>query len=80
MTSATLPDRRSPAFPNEPYSAYCRVCWSPVYALWIDNGENPRGKCQFGHAVATQCEDAMNAAHNKASVIKARQALGGGEQ
>lgn len=67
-----LPDRRAPGLPDLPYSAYCRVCWNPVYALWIagDHG----GACPEAAASAEACGDAMGRARLSAEVAKLRRA------
>lgn len=57
-----LPDRRS-ACDHGPFSAYCKVCWNPVYVLWID--KHPHGGvCPFGHTKAATCPDVWAAARN----------------
>lgn len=57
------------------FDAYCRICWNPVYVLWIDDDDDPRGRCAFGdHKKATDCPDAMNRARLWASVAKSRAA------
>jgi hypothetical protein len=56
---------------NGQFDAYCRICWNPVYALWVDSVD-PEGKCMFGHGRAEECPDAMAAARNSAVVAKLR--------
>ena len=56
----TLPDRRAIAFPDEPFSAYCKVCWQCVYPLWIDKDDHHKGECMFGHAKMGDCKQAMD--------------------
>jgi hypothetical protein len=53
-----LPDRRALAFPDEPFSAYCKVCWQCVYLLWTDKVPHG-GACMFGHTKMTDCKQAM---------------------
>lgn len=66
-----LPDRRS-ACDHGPYSAYCRVCWNPVYIFWIDkhphNGVCPHG----GHTSPMTCPDVQAAAHNTKMIREAK--------
>lgn len=69
MMMETLPDRRS-LKDHGPYSAYCRVCWNPVYSLWIGD-EPPPGTCVLGKAVAHECSDAVGRALLSAAVSAA---------
>jgi hypothetical protein len=55
----SLPDRRAVAFPDEPYSAYCKVCWQCVYPLWIDKEDHHRGECMVGASKMEDCKQAM---------------------
>lgn len=59
MQMDDLPDRRALGLPEQPYSAYCRVCWQPVYAFWIDS-EPHRGECVEGARVIGGCRQALD--------------------
>lgn len=63
-----IPERKTL---NKKFDAYCRVCWNPVYLLWIDD-EDPSGQCMFGHKHAHECEDAMSRAQLQATLAKLR--------
>ena len=65
-------DHRCLSFPNEPYSAYCKVCWYPVYTIWIDK-EPPGGKCFNGCTDAAQCIEAKNRAKDSAVMEKMKE-------
>ncbi len=65
-----LPDRRALAFPDEPFSAYCKVCWQGVYCLWIDKEDHHRGECMFGHKKIDDCKQAMDWEKFRGSVRK----------
>ena len=66
MTRATAPEASGPE-----WDRCCHVCWNRVYAGWIDE---PTSACMFGHAKAHECPDAMAAAANTASILKALKA------
>lgn len=66
-----LPDFRALAFPDEPYSAYCKVCWQTVYSLWIDKKDHHRGECMFWHQRIEDCKQAMEWEAFKGRVRKA---------
>ncbi len=51
-----IPDRRALGYPKVPFSAYCKLCWEPVYILWVDKKHAPEG-CAFGHETAESCEE-----------------------
>ena len=68
MTVDNIPDKRSPSLASEPYSAYCQVCWRPVYTGWIDK-EPHNGNCILGHHSALDCPDAIGH-HNLIAVVK----------
>jgi len=70
MNPEALPERKTL---NGKFSAYCRVCWNPVYVLWIDD-EDHEGKCQFGHIRAHECPDALERARTAATVQKLKAA------
>jgi len=53
----TIPDRRALGLQDIPFSAYCRVCWQGVYALWVEK-ENHKGVCPFGAEKIGDCEQA----------------------
>ena len=53
-----LPDQRAPAFPDEPYSAFCKVCWRNVYCLWMDKEHHHGGRCPDGHTRVDDCPEA----------------------
>jgi hypothetical protein len=57
---------------NGKFDARCHVCWNAVYTLWID-GQDPAGRCPFGHSAAHNCPDAMNRAQDAAGLIKLKQ-------
>lgn len=66
-----IPDRRSMR-DHGPYSAYCKVCWNPVYALWI--GSEPHGGvCPDGHKSASDCFDARNRSETAARIQRYRE-------
>lgn len=69
----TVPDQRS-LKDYGPYSAYCHICWEPIYRLWIDT-ESPGGRCGFGHRNITECDFAMGMARFKGETRKALRAL-----
>ena len=75
MTMNALPDRRALAFQDEPFSAYCRVCWNAVYVLWIDGADHHRGACIHGVPSATDCPEARACAFNTRQVQRLRRAL-----
>ena len=54
-----MPDVRALAYPDEPYSAYCRVCWQAIYAGWIDEKNHHSGECMDGHLRMKDCAHAM---------------------
>ena len=54
-----LPDSRALGLKDEPYSAYCKVCWQRVYACWIEP-EPHGGVCPFGAMKIEACEQAMD--------------------
>lgn len=66
MSIPDVPDIRT-ARGHGPYSAYCRLCWNPVYKLWIQE-DAPDGKCQFGREGPHCCPDAINRARNAATI------------
>jgi len=74
MAIATVPDHRAPGLPDVPYSAFCQVCWYPVYILWIEP-ENHHGACMDGKASATECQEAMSRARFAASLHAAKTTL-----
>jgi len=63
-----LPDRRS-LYDHGPFSAYCRVCWYPVYALWVDY-EPHNAKCLHNCKNSTECPEAKTRAENSAALSK----------
>jgi hypothetical protein len=64
---AAIPDRRS-LCDHGPYSAYCTVCWYPVYVWWID-AKPHGGVCIDGCTQADRCREAMNRAESDAVMI-----------
>lgn len=56
---------------NGKFSAYCEVCWNPVYAGWIDS-EPHGGVCPSGATQSDQCADAMGRAAVSANLTKLR--------
>lgn len=69
MTS-DLPDFRALSLKDEPYSAYCKICWQTVYSLWIDKVHH-NGACIFGHTKIEQCSQAMKWEEFKGRIRKA---------
>ncbi len=67
-----LPDRRALGLPDEPFSAYCKVCWQGVYCCWIEK-EAHGGVCIFGHTKATDCRQAVEWERFKADIRKYRE-------
>lgn len=51
-------------------SAYCEVCWDPVYKLWVGPGHHG-GKCLFGETDPSMCMSARNRAKNIATIKRA---------
>lgn len=70
MRVESLPDRRSLAFPDEPFSAYCKTCWQCVYPLWIDANDHHGGVCMFGHKESKHCTQAMDWERFKGGIRK----------
>ena len=54
------------------WSAECSICRNPVYALWIDDNDDPGGACIEGATVITDCRDAMGRARLSADIVKMR--------
>lgn len=75
MQSETLPDKRALAFPDEPYSAYCRVCWHPYYRFWVTKDDHHNGECVFQHKSADQCPNAMGRERMTAQIRKYKQSI-----
>lgn len=69
-----VPDHRALGMKGVPYSSYCRVCWHPIYTLWI-GPEDHGGKCMHGKTLSTDCEEARNRDAFSAEIAKLR-ALG----
>lgn len=63
----TVPDHRCPGLPDVPHSSFCRVCWYPVYSLWISEDDHS-GKCPHGHTQAHECQEAKGRAELAAAV------------
>lgn len=68
-----VPDARALGLPDVPYSAFCKICWQGVYALWIDK-EDHKGVCPFGALKISDCKQAMDWEQTKGR-IKAYLAL-----
>lgn len=66
-----LPDIRS-LTDYGPYSGYCKVCWYPVYRLWVDK-EPPPSTCVHACYNARDCPDVKGRAELKASMLKIKQ-------
>lgn len=65
-----LPDRKTL---NQKFSAYCKVCWNPVYCLWIDSAD-PHGVC-FENPLntdPTKCSDAIERAKLSSLIARLR--------
>lgn len=75
MSTGTIRDFRS-AHDHGPYSAYCQVCWNPVYTLWIDK-ESHGGRCMFGETCASRCPDALGRAVTTRNLMAAKAASKG---
>jgi hypothetical protein len=75
MQARQAKDLRAPAFPDVPYSAYCKVCWQAQYLLWIDRNDDPKGECLDGHKDPTKCYAATAMHEHMATVAKARAAV-----
>ena len=56
---------------NGKFDAHCRVCWEPVYVLWVSD-EDPAGECMDGHKRASDCPEAMARARTSAALAKLR--------
>lgn len=74
MNTREAKDLRSPAFPDVPYSAYCKVCWQAQYALWIDRNDDPKGQCIDGHTDPMHCYAATAMHEHMAEMAKIREA------
>jgi hypothetical protein len=72
MTTAGLKDFRALSLPDEPFSAYCKTCWYPVYKLWCDTVHHGSG-CHSEHATAADCPDAMGRAKFAADMQNPRE-------
>ena len=72
MKSREIRDQRAPAFPDEPFSAYCKVCWQNIYCLWIDKNDHHEGKCLHGAERMQDCQQAMEW---ETAMAKIRQAI-----
>ena len=70
-----LKDHRCPGLPNKPYSSYCKVCWYPIYTLWMSK-EDHNGECHHGCKSADTCPEAINRATFSANLQKAKAAAG----
>ncbi len=70
--SGKLQDFRALSLPDEPYSAYCRTCWYPVYKLWSDKVHHGSG-CHSGHESASTCPDALGRAKFAADMQRMRE-------
>uniref|UniRef100_A0A837ANX5 Uncharacterized protein n=1 Tax=Xanthomonas vasicola pv. vasculorum NCPPB 890 TaxID=1184265 RepID=A0A837ANX5_XANVA len=71
-----LRDHRCPGLPDMPYSSYCKVCWYPVYTLWIDRDDHG-GRCMHGCSSATECVEAASRARSAAALTAMRERLPG---
>lgn len=63
-----LPDIRS-LKDHGPYSGYCKVCWNPVYQLWVGD-EPPPGTCVHCCENAAECPDSRGRSELKAALLK----------
>jgi hypothetical protein len=66
-----IPDLRS-ARDHGPWSAYCHICWYPVFTLWIDKEPPPNKTCMHGASCAAQCPDALGRAKTSAEIKRCR--------
>ena len=84
LIAPEIPDRRALGMPDEPYSAYCRVCWQATYRFWVDRQPHD-GSCPFGAKQITDCEQAMAWERCKGQIkrhlaaARALEAEGGGD-
>jgi hypothetical protein len=69
-----LPDFRSRGLPDQPFSAYCQVCWHTIYTLWISRQPHG-GVCMHGCNKSQDCPEAAARDRNAARFAKLR-ALG----
>lgn len=53
-----LPDKRALGMPDTAFSAYCKVCWFPVYLFWVDEPHD--GACINDCTLAANCAEAAN--------------------
>ncbi|WP_421782695.1 hypothetical protein [Kiloniella litopenaei] len=70
----SLPDHKTA---NGKFSSYCKVCWNPIYTLWISD-EDHGGVCPEGAKQAHECSDAMGRAKFSAELKKAKEKTEGG--
>ena len=68
-TPASLPARTTL---KGGFDAYCHVCWYPIYAMWLDENDDPAGKCMFGCTKATDYSEAVARAKQEARIIQWR--------
>lgn len=54
---------------NGKFSAYCGLCWEPVFSLWVDRETPDYNACAFGPYTAQTCPQATTAA--KRAVLSA---------
>jgi hypothetical protein len=66
---SNLPDLRALSMPDTQFSAYCKTCWHPVYAMWVDGDHG--GACPNGHEKACDCDEARRRDTNSARLAKA---------
>lgn len=69
-----LPDHRCLSMPDVPYSSYCKVCWHPIYTLWISKADH-KGACMHGHVDARDCREACNRDRNSIEMQRLRAAI-----
>lgn len=62
----SLPDRKCI---NGKFSAYCKVCWQGVYALWIDDHDHG-GVCIEGATRIEDCRQASAWERTKGEILK----------
>ncbi|WP_111748596.1 hypothetical protein [Salinisphaera orenii] len=66
-----IKDKRATGMPDTPYSAYCRVCWYSIYAVWFSSQDHG-GVCPHGHQTASDCPDACGRAKFSVAIQKLR--------
>lgn len=67
----TLPELLTPTG----HSAYCGLCWEPVFRFWVDKCHAPDyTRCPIGDFTAQTCPNPTGAARQKADIQRAKAA------